>query len=129
MRLYAAKLATLALSVMHRNYSYAGRTCYENLPRLSRQNGQAENNHRHNRQNGKTTPGNMINYILADNWYFPVNNRAGKNNLGGVATTLISAVNSRGKTVKDLAVLELDERSSRLIYPYVHPILTLHKSF
>lgn len=57
-------------------YSYAGRTCYENLPRLSRQNGQAENNHRHNRTNGKTTTANMINDILADNGYSPVNNRA-----------------------------------------------------
>ena len=39
--LYAAKLATVALSVMHRNGTH--------MPRLSRQNGQAENNHRHNR--------------------------------------------------------------------------------
>ena len=75
--------------------------------------------------NGKTTTANMINDILADNGYSPVNNRAGSNILGGVATTLISAVNLRGKTVKDLAVLELDERSSRLIYPYVHPTYLL----
>ena len=65
--------------------------------------------------NGKTTTANMINDILADNGYSPVNNRAGSNILGGVATTLISAVNLRGKTVKDLVCA-----------PYIP---TLHKPF
>lgn len=40
-------------------------------------------------------------------------------------TALISGINWKGRTIKDLAVLELDERSSRLIYPHLHPDLVL----
>ena len=124
--LYAAKLATVALSVMHRNGTHmpgvlAMKICPDFLGRMDK----PKTIIGITGTNGKTTTANMINDILADNGYSPVNNRAGSNILGGVATTLISAVNLRGKTVKDLAVLELDERSSRLIYPYVHPTYLL----
>lgn len=124
--LYAAKLATVALSVMHRNGTHmpgvlAMKICPDFLGRMDK----PKTIIGITGTNGKTTTANMINDILADNGYSPVNNRAGSNILGGVATTLISAINLRGKTVKDLAVLELDERSSRLIYPYVHPTYLL----
>ena len=75
--------------------------------------------------NGKTTTANMVIDILTDNGFQPVSNRSGSNILGGVVTTLIGAITLTGHTVRDLAVLELDERSSRLIYPYVHPNLLL----
>lgn len=54
-----------------------------------------------------------------------MSNRAGSNILGGIVTTMISAIDWRGRTTKDLAVLELDERSSRLVFPHVHPDLLL----
>lgn len=128
--LYAAKLATVALSVMHHNGTHmpgvlAMKICPDFLGRMDK----PKTIIGITGTNGKTTTANMINDILADNGYSPVNNRAGSNILGGVATTLISAVNLRGKTVKDLAVLELDERSSRLIYPYVHPTYLLCTTF
>lgn len=96
--LYAAKLATVALSVMHRNGTHmpgvlAMKICPDFLGRMDK----PKTIIGITGTNGKTTTANMINDILADNGYSPVNNRAGSNILGGVATTLISAVNLRGK--------------------------------
>ena len=71
--------------------------------------------------NGKTTVCNMIEDVLKDNNYMFIDNRYGSNIDAGVATALISGVSVTGKTKKDLAVLEIDERSSPKIYPYLTP--------
>lgn len=71
--------------------------------------------------NGKTTVSNMINDILIDNGYDPVNNKYGSNIDRGITTTLINAANLRGQTKKKLAVLEIDERSANKVYPYLTP--------
>ena len=66
--------------------------------------------------NGKTTVCNMIIDVLEDNGYRVLNNRKGANINFGIASTFLEA-----KGEYDIAVLEIDERSSRLIYPYVKP--------
>ena len=71
--------------------------------------------------NGKTTVCNMIEDVLRDNGYDFIDNKLGANVNVGVATTLINGANFLGKTKKDLAVLEIDERSSVKIYPYLTP--------
>ena len=71
--------------------------------------------------NGKTTVCNMIEDILKDNNYIFIDNKYGSNIDAGVTTTLISGVNFIGKSKKDLAVLEVDERSAPKIYPYLTP--------
>lgn len=71
--------------------------------------------------NGKTTVCNMIEDVLKDNNYDFIDNRIGSNVNSGVATALISGANLKGKTKKEIAVLEVDERSSPKIYPYVTP--------
>ena len=71
--------------------------------------------------NGKTTVCNMIEDILKDNNYTFIDNRYGSNIDAGVATALISGVNMKGKAKKDLAIFEVDERSSPKIYPYMTP--------
>lgn len=71
--------------------------------------------------NGKTTVCNMIEDILRDNNYIFIDNKYGSNIDAGIATTLISGVNCVGKTKKDLAVLEIDERSAPKVYPYLTP--------
>ena len=124
--LYGAKLLSRTLTLMHRNGTHmpgvlALKLCPDFLNRMDK----PETIIGITGTNGKTTTANMINDILADQGYKPVNNRSGSNILGGVVTTLISAVNLKGKTVNNLAVLELDDRSSRLIYPYVHPTYLL----
>ena len=71
--------------------------------------------------NGKTTVCNMIEDILKDNNYVFIDNKYGSNIDAGITTTLISGANLMGKAKKDLAVLEVDERSAPKVYPYLTP--------
>lgn len=71
--------------------------------------------------NGKTTVCNMIEDVLKDNNYVFIDNKYGSNIDAGVATTLISGSGIMGKSKKDLAILEIDERSAPKIYPYLTP--------
>lgn len=71
--------------------------------------------------NGKTTVCNMILDILTDNGYDVLNNKAGSNINAGVASALIGGSTITGKAKKKIAVFEIDERSSKLIYPYIRP--------
>ena len=71
--------------------------------------------------NGKTTVCNMIEDVLKDNNYVFIDNKYGSNIDAGVATTLISGSSIMGKAKKDLAILEIDERSAPKIYPYLTP--------
>mgnify|MGYP002626665181 CR=1 FL=1 len=75
--------------------------------------------------NGKTTVANMVEDILEDNGYDFVCNRSGTNVATGVASALIANSTFLGKPKKDLAVFELDERSSPNIFPYIKPDLLL----
>ena len=71
--------------------------------------------------NGKTTVSNLLNSILVSNGYSVTNNSLGSNVQAGVATALLEDSTFSGKAKKDLAVLEVDERSSLRIYPYITP--------
>lgn len=71
--------------------------------------------------NGKTTVCNMIEDVLKDNNYNFIDNKLGSNVNSGIATTFIKGSNFMGKTKKDIAVLEVDERSSNKVYPYITP--------
>lgn len=66
--------------------------------------------------NGKTTVCNMLIDILEDNGYKVLSNKKGANINFGIASTFLEA-----KGNEDIAILEIDERSSKLIYPYVKP--------
>ncbi len=71
--------------------------------------------------NGKTTVSNLINSILLENGYRVTNNSLGSNVQAGIATALMEDATFSGKPTKDIAVLEVDERSSLRIYPYLKP--------
>ena len=71
--------------------------------------------------NGKTTVCNMIEDVLKDNGYDYIDNKLGSNVASGVATAFIKGANLRGKTKKQIAVLEVDERSANRVYPYLTP--------
>ena len=75
--------------------------------------------------NGKTTCCNMIIDVLTANGCDVLNNRAGSNIDAGVASALIAAASLGGHVKQKIAVLEVDERSSLRIYPYVHPDYTV----
>jgi len=75
--------------------------------------------------NGKTTVANMVEDVLRDRGYDFVCNRSGTNVATGVASSLIANSTFFGKPKKDLAIFELDERSSPKILPYIKPDLLL----
>lgn len=66
--------------------------------------------------NGKTTVSNMIIKVLEDNNYRVLNNKKGANVHAGITSSIIA---NHGK--KDIAVFEVDERSSKRVYKYIKP--------
>ncbi len=124
--LYAAKLFSRLLKLLHRNGShYPGVLALKLCPDFLAQSAKPAHILGITGTNGKTTVTNMIGDALTNSGYNLVSNRAGSNILGGIATTFVSAVDLSGKPKTDLMVLEIDERSSRLIFPYVHPELLI----
>ena len=75
--------------------------------------------------NGKTTCCNMLLYILTENGYDVLNNKAGSNIDAGIASALIAEASLTGRVSKKLGLFEVDERSSKKIYAYVHPNYTV----
>lgn len=71
--------------------------------------------------NGKTTTSNLLTSVLTENGYNVTNNSYGSNVQAGITTALLSDSTFFGKPKKKIAVLEVDERSSLLIYPYIAP--------
>jgi len=71
--------------------------------------------------NGKTTVSNLITSILRQNGYSVTNNDLGSNVQAGISTILLQDSTFTGKPKNDIAVLEVDERSSLRIYPYIKP--------
>ena len=69
--------------------------------------------------NGKTTTSNLLNTILTENGYSVTNNSFGSNVQAGIISVLIEDSTWLGKAKKDIAVLEVDERSSLLVYPFI----------
>ncbi len=71
--------------------------------------------------NGKTTVCNLLIDILTREGYKVMDNRAGSNTNSGIATALMKYSNLAGKSRKTIGILEVDERSSKKIYPPIKP--------
>lgn len=71
--------------------------------------------------NGKTTVANLLAGALEQEGLRVASNRIGSNLAAGVAMTLIDAVTWTGRSRVDIAVLEMDERSAKLILPGLVP--------
>jgi lipid II isoglutaminyl synthase (glutamine-hydrolysing) len=71
--------------------------------------------------NGKTTVSNLLAEALEAQGLRVASNRSGSNLAAGVATALIGAVTWTGKSRADIAVMEMDERSAKLILPGLIP--------
>ncbi len=71
--------------------------------------------------NGKTTTSNLLADTLRECDYTVTNNSAGSNVQAGVATALLEDSTLSGKPTKQIAVLEVDERSSIKVYSYITP--------
>ncbi len=120
--LYIAKCTQLLLKILGRNATYfpgkvAVKLCKNFLARLTPPKTVVAVTG----TNGKTTVSNLISSILIQSGYSVTNNSFGSNVQAGVISALIADTTLTGKPKKDIAILEVDERSSLLVYPYLKP--------
>lgn len=73
--------------------------------------------------NGKTTTTNLVADMLVATGASPLINREGGNVADGIASTLIKDVTLGGTARSEVSVMELDERSARLVFPHITPDL------
>lgn len=71
--------------------------------------------------NGKTTVSNLIEDVLTAQGKEFICNREGSNVPTGIASALIANSTLSGKQKKQLAVFEIDERSTPRLFPYLTP--------
>ncbi|MBQ8995652.1 MAG: DUF1727 domain-containing protein [Oscillospiraceae bacterium] len=71
--------------------------------------------------NGKTTTSNLISSALEECGFNVLSNKYGSNIKTGIATALINGVTWSNRSQKEIALLEVDERSSVRVYPYMKP--------
>lgn len=120
--LYVAKFAQLAMKILGRNATYlpgkiAVKICKDFLGQLT----PPKTVIAVTGTNGKTTVSNLTASVLKANGFSVTNNSLGSNVQAGVISALVEDTTLCGKPKKDIAVLEVDERSSLLIYPYLKP--------
>ena len=122
--LWLGKCARIALRVLRRNATYfPGVVALKVCPDFLGQVGKPRDIIAVTGTNGKTTVSNLIADVLTDRGYKVLTNRLGSNVAAGIATALLTGSTVFGKGRYDTAVLEIDERSSKRIYPYVKPKL------
>ena len=120
--LWASKSAYLLLKLLKRNATmFPGFLALKICPDYLAQTKKSPNVLCVTGTNGKTTTTNMVADILSESGYKVVSNRYGSNINTGVATALTHSVNVFGKPKIDVLALEVDERFSRLILPFIKP--------
>lgn len=75
--------------------------------------------------NGKTTTTNLVNDFLISKNVNLISNTAGSNIEGGIITALNLSTSFSGKTKKDVAIFEVDEKITPYIFPYIQPDVLL----
>lgn len=122
--LWVAKSSRVALRLLRRNATYfPGVLALKLCPDFMKRIGKPEKIVAITGSNGKTTVANLLSDVLADNGIRVLNNKLGSNVAAGIATSLIIGSTIFGKSTYKMAVLEVDERSSKRIYPFVKPDL------
>ena len=120
--LWASKAVYMLLRFLKRNATmYPGYIALKICPDYLAQTKKSPNVLCVTGTNGKTTTTNMVADILSQSGMKVVSNRYGSNINTGVATALTHSVGVWGKPKIDALVLEVDERFSRLILPFIKP--------
>lgn len=120
--MFLAKCANKTLKLLRRNASYfPGNLALKICPNFLEQIDKPEIIIGVTGTNGKTTVSNMINDILEDNGYKVINNRYGSNMNTGIAASFVDNNTIIGKNKNDIAVFEMDERSTIHIFKYITP--------
>lgn len=119
---YLAKISIFVLKLIKRDASQLpGKLAIKLFPEFLNKIGKPKEIIAVTGTNGKTTVCNMIEGCLKENGFEFMDNKLGSNTNAGIASTFIKEANFFGKSKKDLAVFEIDERSSLRIFPYVKP--------
>ncbi|MDD7771107.1 MurT ligase domain-containing protein [Suipraeoptans intestinalis] len=71
--------------------------------------------------NGKTTTNNLLAAALKAEGYRVICNRTGSNMLNGVAAAFVLGAGLNGKIEADYACIEIDEASTRRVFPFFKP--------
>lgn len=121
--LWMAKLSIPALKITrHNGTDFPGSLAVKICPDFLRYVGKPKTVIAVTGTNGKTTVNNMLIDILEAEGHRVLSNRAGSNIISGVSTAFIRNCDLFGRVKNcDMAVLEVDERSSYKVYPYVKP--------
>ena len=121
--LWMAKLSIPALKITgHNGTDFPGALALKLCPTFLRYMGRPKTVISVTGTNGKTTVSNMLTDILERRGLRVMSNRAGSNITSGISTALIRNCDLFGRIRNcDMAVLEVDERASGRIYPYIKP--------
>lgn len=120
--LWFAKAARLGMRLLRRNATYLpGRLATKICPDFLGQLTMPKTVVAVTGTNGKTTVSNLVTSVLVKNGYEVTNNALGSNVLAGIATTLLADSDLLGRAKKEIAVLEVDERSALLVFPHIKP--------
>ena len=124
--LWMAKLSIIALKVSgHRGTDFPGALAIRLCPQFLGYIGKPPKIIAVTGTNGKTTVNNLIIDALTLDGKNVVNNNAGSNLDSGIATGLIKNSTLFGRCKGEIGSFEVDERSSRKVYPYLTPDIIL----
>ena len=120
--LWAAKLSIIALKITkHNGTNFPGIVALKICPSFLKYIGKPKKIIGITGTNGKTTVSNLtIDMFKADGVQL-LNNSLGSNINSGISSALIYGANLFGKCKYETGVIEIDERSAPLIFPYIKP--------
>lgn len=119
---YVAKLSKFALKVLRRNATYfPGKIAIKLCPNFINYVVKPSNVIAVTGTNGKTTVCNLLIESFESIGKKVLNNKMGSNINAGIATSLIDGASIFNKAKFDVAVLEVDERSSLKVLPFIKP--------
>ena len=121
--LWMAKLSVPALKITrHNGTDFPGTLALKLCPDFLKYVGRPKTIIAVTGTNGKTTVSNLLADTLEKAGHRVLINRAGSNVASGIATALLKGCDLAGRVKDyDMAVLEVDERSSVRVYPYITP--------
>ena len=120
--LWAAKLSIIALKITkHNGTNFPGIVALKICPSFLKYIGKPKKIIGITGTNGKTTVSNLTFDMFKGDGVQVLNNSLGSNINSGISSALIYGANLFGKCKYETGVIEIDERSAPLIFPYIKP--------
>ena len=120
--LWCAKLSVIALKLTgHKGTDFPGRVAVKICPDFLRQAKGPSTILGVTGTNGKTTVCNLLISMLQADGKKILDNNQGSNTITGLTTAFLRDMGLGGRSRSDIAVLEIDERSSRVVFPLMEP--------